>query len=125
ELTGRRPVPGPLPDRGQANIYAEAVAEIADGTVIADFFLPYICCSNCSPIHFELPPARLGLEIDIDCTNEAGVAEATLKPSGASGAVSYQVDGGAFQALAGKVALAAGRHTLRIRDEAGTESPPA
>jgi len=29
---------------------------IEEGTVIADFFLPYICCSDCSPIQYEIKP---------------------------------------------------------------------
>lgn len=35
---------------------AEAVSKLRDGTIIADFFLPYQCCSDCSPIQFVLPP---------------------------------------------------------------------
>jgi hypothetical protein len=33
-------------------VIAETVNEFADGTVIADFYLPYICCSDCSPIQY-------------------------------------------------------------------------
>lgn len=38
-----------------SQIIATAVNELPRGTVIADFFLPYICCSDCAPIQFILP----------------------------------------------------------------------
>lgn len=46
---------------------------VADGTVIADFFLPYTCCSDCAPIQFaiqeplaNMPPiARAGEDVSI------------------------------------------------------------
>jgi hypothetical protein len=46
---------------------------IADGIVIADFFVPYTCCSDCAPIQFVLqdpppnkpPVARAGDDISI------------------------------------------------------------
>lgn len=41
----------PLRDR----VIASAVNELPRGAVIADFFLPYICCSDCAPIQFVLP----------------------------------------------------------------------
>lgn len=49
------------------------VASLSNGTVIADFYLPYICCSDCAPIQFviqEPPPnkppvARAGDDISI------------------------------------------------------------
>ncbi len=30
--------------------------ELTDGMVIADFYVPYICCSDCPPITYILPP---------------------------------------------------------------------
>ena len=29
---------------------------IADNVVIADFYLPYLCCSDCAPVNYILPP---------------------------------------------------------------------
>ncbi len=54
-------------------IASAGVASLATGTVIADFYLPYICCSDCAPIQFviqEPPPnrppvARAGDDISI------------------------------------------------------------
>lgn len=41
----------PLSDR----VITAVVNELPRGAVIADFFLPYICCSDCAPIQFVLP----------------------------------------------------------------------
>lgn len=58
----------------KAEVIASAgVASLANGTVIADFYLPYICCSDCAPIQFviqEPPPnkppvARAGDDISL------------------------------------------------------------
>lgn len=54
-------------------IISTGVASLANGTVIADFYLPYSCCSDCAPIQFviqEPPPnqppvARAGDDISI------------------------------------------------------------
>lgn len=34
------------------------IAEIDNGTVIADFFLPYLCYSDCPPVHYILPEEK-------------------------------------------------------------------
>lgn len=41
----------------------------ANGTVIADFSLPYMCCSDCAPINFIMPApvVRLSLPTNILC----------------------------------------------------------
>jgi len=45
---------------------------IKSGTVIADFALPYICCSDCAPINFMIPkiPVSLSLLVDIYCIGD-------------------------------------------------------
>lgn len=47
----------------------QAVAEIPNNTVIADFSLPYLCCSDCAPVNFiiQKPPAWLRLEKEKIC----------------------------------------------------------
>ncbi|OGS79853.1 MAG: hypothetical protein A3D31_07835 [Candidatus Fluviicola riflensis] len=49
-----------------------------NGTVVADFALPYMCCSDCSPINFIMPApiVRLSLPMDTLCLN--GTAPITL-----------------------------------------------
>lgn len=43
--------------------------ELPNYTVVADFSLPYMCCSNCSPVNFivQKPPVSLRLEKDEFC----------------------------------------------------------
>lgn len=53
DFTARPPSVLPA-DRAIAN----AVGQLAPGTVIADFFLPYLCCSDCAPVQFVLAPEQ-------------------------------------------------------------------
>ncbi len=101
---------------------AEVVEKLDDGTVIADFFLPYLCCSDCPPIHYVLPVPPLGLTVNLGCTAPNGSAEATLTPQGGMPPISYQLDNQPFEELTGNLLLTAGAHTLVIRDSAGAES---
>ncbi|HBG06525.1 MAG: hypothetical protein A2075_00170 [Geobacteraceae bacterium GWC2_58_44] len=126
ELTGEIPRPPLFPgglDPETGGIYAETVRAMADGTVIADFFLPYLCCSDCAPVQFVLPAPPLGLTVQLACTSaETGSAEATVTPQGGSAPYSYQIDDQPFTELGGAIVLAAGSHKLQIRDSAGSES---
>ena len=118
-LIGRRP-----PGDGGTRIYVDTVAELPDGTVIADFFLPYICCSDCAPIHFTIAKDRPRLDLRVGCTNVNGNAEVAILAQGTAGAVSVQVDGGPFEASTGTLLLPVGAHTVVIRDDDGAESAP-
>ncbi len=125
ELTGEIPrsplFPGLDPETG--GIYAETVRGMADGTVIADFFLPYLCCSDCAPVQFVLPVPPLGIAVQLTCTNsETNSAEAIVTPQGGTAPYSYQLDDQPFTELGGAIVLAAGSHKLQIRDSAGSES---
>ncbi|WGG48137.1 hypothetical protein [Rugamonas sp. DEMB1] len=101
---------------------ADAVGALANGVVIADFFLPYRCCADGPCIQYVLPPPPLGLAITLGCTDATGVALATLTPEGGLAPISYQLDGQPFKTLTPTVALSVGEHTLAIRDSAGSES---
>lgn len=60
-------------------VASTGVGSLANGTVIADFYLPYSCCSDCSPIQFviqEPPPnqppvARPGDSISIELPQDS------------------------------------------------------
>lgn len=41
-------------------------ANVSENTVIADFALPYICCSDCSPVAFMVPKATVSLRLPKD-----------------------------------------------------------
>lgn len=127
-LTGQVPdlrAEPPLADSSEANrIIDKAVDELIDGTVIADFFLPYLCCSDCSPIQYVLPAPSLGLAVQFGCTDENGTAEITVTPQGGTAPFTYQLDTQPFLELKGNLVLATGTHTLAIRDSLGAESAP-
>ncbi|MGB4850373.1 MAG: SprB repeat-containing protein [Saprospiraceae bacterium] len=101
-----------------------AVNEMVNGTVIADFYLPYICCSDCSPIQYKLPSPPLGFTIKIGCTDSNGSALVTITPDGGTPPFTYQLDAQTALPLAGQVPLNAGSHSILIRDNEGTESSP-
>jgi hypothetical protein len=114
-----------LPGRVAAtstNAIDTAVKGLAQGTVIADFFLPYRLGGDGPAIQYQLPLPPLGLRVTLGCTDAAGNAMATLEQQGGLEPISYQLDGQPYQALTPTVALAVGDHTLRIRDSAGAES---
>ena len=111
--------PFPRPD-----VYSDAVAEVEDGAVIADFFLPYICGPDCATVQYQLPPDRFQVTTSMGCTNGDGNAEVSVQAPGASGSLSVRVDQGQFQPLTGPLLLAAGDHALVVRDSAGAESVP-
>jgi hypothetical protein len=50
----------------------EAIADISDGAVIADFYLPYLCCSDCPPIQMIVNTAP-------EAENEPPVAVASTE----------------------------------------------
>ncbi len=53
--------------------------------VIADFSLPYLCCSDCPPVAFVMPKerARLLLPTGKSCTNQAPIPFSAYSPKGA------------------------------------------
>jgi hypothetical protein len=114
-----------LPPKSEADgIISQAVNELAEGTVIADFYLPYICCSDCSPIQFVLPKAPPAFSLQIGCSNANNQAEVTVTPEGGVAPYSVKVDDQDYAPIAGVLVLNAGAHTLTLRDQQGTESAP-
>ncbi len=63
---------------------------IQDGTVIADFALPYLCCSDCRPVNFIVPKNQVSLLLSdsvvcIDTTSADPVLiQTTVTPVGAT-----------------------------------------
>lgn len=109
-------------DAAVEKLISDTVAELNDGTVIADFFLPYLCCSDCSPVQFTLPPIPPTFTFEVGCTGADNRAEVTITPTGGVAPYSVKVDGKDFEALTGKVLLVAGDHEVTIRDSAGIQS---
>ncbi len=118
-LTLREPVAS-----GAGQVYRDAVRDLPDGAVIADFFLPYPCGTDCGGTVYQLPGTRLRLTTTLGGTDAQGQAEVTLAVQGAEGAVSVQVDGGPFQESTGRLLLGIGDHRLVVQDAAGRTSDP-
>jgi hypothetical protein len=110
--------PNPRPD-----IYADTVAELDAGTVVADFYLPYICGPGCGCVQFQLPPGRLRVQTTMACTNADGFAEVQVGAGGSTGALSVSVDAQPFEPLTDPLLLGVGEHALVVRDGDGAESP--
>jgi hypothetical protein len=103
-------------------IFDATVNELADGTVIADFYLPYLHCSDCPPVQFVLPKTPPGFSVKIGCSNPNNQAEVAITPKGGMAPYSVKVDSQDYQPLIGVLLLGAGSHTLVIQDAEATES---
>ena len=112
----------PTRERTAERIIAQTVNEFADGTVIADFFLPYICSSDCSPIQYVLPKEPLTFSTDVGLTNPEDMAMITVTPH--SGVAPYQlkINDLGFSPLTGDFPLSAGEYKLILRDASGSEA---
>lgn len=97
---------------------------LADGTVIADFFLPYLCCSDCSPVQYVLPTPPLGVDVRIGCTDERDQADITITTGEGTAPFTYQLDGKESEELPadGIITMGTGDHTLIVQDSTGRES---
>jgi hypothetical protein len=122
-LTGKRPIfTTGGPDDAATKIIATAVGELADGTVIADFFLPYRVSSDCPGVQYVLPKQSATFTTSVGCANSDGFAPVTIEAKGGVAPYDVSVDQGAFQALSGPLQLGAGVHSLVLRDAEGTET---
>ena len=63
----------PIQEDAVKKIIIDAVNELADGTVIADFYLPYLYNSGATPVQFVLPKVKPSFTYAIGCTNEASL----------------------------------------------------
>ncbi len=108
-----------------AKIIADAVDDLADGIVIADFFLPYQISCDCPGIQFVLPKFPPTFELTAGCTDAAtGQAAVAVDAKGGIPPYDVAVDGGAYAALASPIMLATGDHSVMLRDADGTETAP-
>ena len=120
--------PGPFDLTSPADsIIATAVNGLADGTVIADFYLPYLCCSDCAPIEFVLPKAPPIFTVNIGCTDntqEVPVAEVTITAKDGTPPYRLQLNNGEFTDLNNPYLLSVGEHTLTLQDADNVQSAP-
>ncbi|MGC4235151.1 MAG: hypothetical protein QM594_19430 [Niabella sp.] len=67
---------------------------LPDGTIIADFYLPYICCSDCAPVVYQFPEPQVPLSVtasDPQCDEDGNNFSVTLTING--GKAPYKVEG--------------------------------
>ena len=126
-LTGSAPdirVKQPGPSGAAADkIIKQAVDELTDGTVIADFYLPYLLSTG-GGVQFVLPKPLPTFTVATGCTNPDQQAEITLAPEGGMPPYSYKTDEVEFRPLKGSFLLSAGEHQVVIRDAEASESVP-
>lgn len=127
-LRGHTSVPG-SPGGGRivegdpvTGMIGEAVGGLTDGTVIADFFLPYQV-SGTPGIQYVLPKVPPTFTTTVGCTGADGSAEVSIQAKGGVPPYEVAVDGGAYQALSGSLHLGPGNHGIRLRDADGAETP--
>jgi hypothetical protein len=94
------------------------------GEVIADFYLPYLCCSDCAPVQFVLPVLPPVFSIEIGCTDEKGNSKVIIKPVGGSPPYRLKINEGNYNELSETITLQPGEYTLVIQDAEGVESVP-
>ena len=66
---------------------AKTPFNIPDNAVVADFYLPYLCCSDCPPVTYVLPKVpqdilMLSLEKTSFCNNDSKAYKVTVNPVG-------------------------------------------
>lgn len=105
-------------------LFDSVVDQLPDGAVIADFYLPYLCCSDCAPIQFVLPKSPPSFELEIGCTNPNNQAEVVVVPLSGKAPYRVQIDDGDYGPLNDEpLLLSVGAHSLRIKDSDESESP--
>ncbi|MDD1617183.1 MAG: hypothetical protein LUQ28_12025, partial [Methylococcaceae bacterium] len=128
ELTGHLPLLNPsvldaIQNTAFDEIMDDTISEFTDGTVIADFYLPYRFNADGQAIQFVLPKIPPTFTVNIGCANADG-ALVTVTPKGGLSPYSIKIDTGEYQSLGETFTLASGEHTLRIRDAEDSESTP-
>ncbi len=90
KATGKRVTPEVLKKLeemlGGFNAKDVAESELDEGTVFADFYLPYICCSDCGGIEINLTEPQAPLSVSLPspkyCLGSKEVAEFLVSPAG-------------------------------------------
>jgi len=128
ELTGQPPLLNPsvldaIQSTALDEIMDDTISEFTDGTVIADFYLPYRFNADGQAIQFVLPKTPPTFTVNIGCANADG-ALVTVTPKGGLSPYSIKIDTEEYQLLGETLTLASGEHTLRIRDAEDSESTP-
>lgn len=98
---------------------------IPERVVIADFFLPYRCCSDCPPVQFVLPAARPIFTLNPQCSDDEGNAKVHLEFTYRTPPCEVKIDDQEYVDLVDDlITLSIGKHTVIVRDSEGGISLP-
>ena len=126
-LTGKRTLNvrknRPGLDDAASKIIAAAVSDSSNGTVIADFFLPYKISSDYPGIEFVLPKIPPSVSATVDCTNSDGHASVEVSVKGGEPPYDVAIDDGNYDALGAALVLPTGAHILKVRDAEDSNQP--
>ncbi|WP_299441129.1 hypothetical protein [uncultured Aquimarina sp.] len=51
--------------RREEGLLVASEVNLPQGTVLADFALPYVCCSDCAPVNFIIPAQKVSLRLPV------------------------------------------------------------
>ena len=70
----------------RVGIFDARINSYTDGVVIADFYLPYLCCSDCPPIHYIITEPNVVLTLSLEknefCSSDKNAYTFSASPSG-------------------------------------------
>ena len=99
-------------------------SDFFSGEVIADFYLPYLCNSDCAPVQFVLPVVPLTFTVEIGCTGENGNTRVIITPAGGTPPYRLKINDGDFTVISDQLTLAPGEYILIVQDAEGLTSAP-
>jgi len=94
------------------------------GEVIADFYLPYLCNSDCAPVQFVLPVMPPSFTVETGCTGDNGNTRVIVTPAGGTPPYRLKINDGNFSAIEDQMTLNPGEYTLVVQDAEGLTSAP-
>ena len=93
---------------------------IPERVVIADFFLPYRCASDCPPVQFVMPAARPKFTMQQECPGDDDHAWVKLDFSYRVPPCEVKIDNGAYEPLVDdRIKLKVGEHAVTVMDAEG------
>jgi hypothetical protein len=109
-------------DDPASEIIFNTLADLPNGAVIADFYLPYRVSGDFPSVQFVLPKQLPSFSAKMGCANQDDFVVVTIKAKGGMAPYEISIDDGAFQPLDGTISLRAGNHSLKLRDADGAEA---
>jgi hypothetical protein len=98
---------------------------VPERVVIADFFLPYRCCSDCPPVQFVLPAPRPIFVMKSECPDDHNLAQVKFVFSYCVPPCEVKIDNNEYVPLVDeRMLLQVGKHQIVVRDAEGGISLP-